>query len=51
MPCASAMQVDAAALLKAWKERFLKAPWDVNHKVLLYYRCMHHLIEIVLLCV
>ncbi|EIE27491.1 HAD-like protein [Coccomyxa subellipsoidea C-169] len=32
MPCASAMQVDAAALLKAWKERFLKAPWDVNHK-------------------
>ncbi|KAK9917424.1 hypothetical protein WJX75_004226 [Coccomyxa subellipsoidea] len=26
-------QIDAKALLKAWKERFLKAPWDMNHKV------------------
>ncbi|BDA48649.1 N-acylneuraminate-9-phosphatase [Coccomyxa sp. Obi] len=26
-------QVDAKKLIKAWRERFLKAPWDVNHKV------------------
>jgi hypothetical protein len=30
----SGHQVDANALLRAWKERFLKRPWDPHHKVL-----------------
>jgi hypothetical protein len=29
-------QVDARKLLEAWKQLFIKAPWDPTHQVLLY---------------
>ena len=31
----SAEQVDARKLLEAWKQLFIKAPWDPTHQVLL----------------